>query len=159
MSDKILWKQEDVDGAIGRLVLNGNERYRPGYVLEVGYQSMVCTMELERAHLAGLWLALLEEADSLEWVTKALARETVIRHMVAETGEPREIVAEMVDAHASMDQEAVLDLTEGEPTTLRAALERYVDDLDPGDENLRVGSVIDDLSAILAYPFPEEAKR
>lgn len=96
--------------------------------------------------------AVLEEAD-LEQATKALARETVIRHMVAETGEPREIVAEMVDAHASMDQEAVLDLTEGEPTTLRDALERYV-------ENVRQNGVPAgaeyDLEALLAYPYPEK---
>lgn len=95
--------------------------------------------------------AILEEAD-LERATKALARETVIRHMVAETGEPREVVAEMVDASTSMDQEAVLDLMEGEPTTLRAALERYVDAIQPDDTG---ETVVDALNAFLAYPFPE----
>jgi hypothetical protein len=102
----------------------------------------------------GFLAALLEEAD-LDVMIKMTARETVIRHVMAETGESRQIVTEMVDAAASMDQEAVLDLTDGQPTTLRAALERYVDDLDPSDENLLVGSVIDNLSAILAYPYPE----
>lgn len=105
--------------------------------------------------------AVMEEAD-LEQVKRALARETVIRHMVAETGEPREIVAEMVDAHASMDHEAVLDLTEGEPTTLRDALERFTAELGrqiEGDPGSTFGDVLEGLSAILAYPFPEEAKR
>lgn len=96
--------------------------------------------------------AVLEEAD-LEQATKALARETVIRHMVAETGEPREIVAEMVDAHASMDQEAVLNLTEGEPTTLRDALERYVESV--RQNGVPAGAEYD-LEALLAYPYPEK---
>lgn len=100
--------------------------------------------------------AVLEEAD-LEQATKALARETVIRHMVAETGEPREIVAEMVDAHASMDQEAVLNLTEGEPTTLRDALERWLDLwMKRHNPDTSTADVIEGLSAILAYPFPEK---
>jgi hypothetical protein len=101
--------------------------------------------------------AILEEAD-LERATKALARETVIRSVMAESGEPREIVAEMVDAHTSMDQEAVLDLMEGEPTTLRAALERFVEDLDrrlEGEPGSTSGDVLDGLNAILTYPYPE----
>lgn len=101
--------------------------------------------------------AVLEQAD-LEQAKRALTRETVIRHVMAESGEPREIVAEMVDAHASMDQEAVLDLTEGEPTTLRDALERFVSTLQADDEEesaLAKCQHVDALSAILAYPFPE----
>jgi hypothetical protein len=68
MADREVWKHEDLDGATGRLVLNGDDRYRPGYVLEV-----------ERAHLAALWLAILEEADSLEWASTALIQEAAIR--------------------------------------------------------------------------------
>ena len=106
------------------------------------------------------WELLLREEADLEQVKRALARETVIRHMVAETGEPREIVAEMVDASASMDQEAVLDLTEGEPTTLRAALERWLDLwMKLHNPETPTADVIEGLSAILAYPYPEEAKR
>jgi hypothetical protein len=95
--------------------------------------------------------AILEEAD-LERVIEATARETVIRSVMAESGEPREIVAEMVDANASMGQEVVLDFMEGEPTTLRAALERYVDAIQPDDTG---ETVVDALNAFLAYPFPE----
>jgi hypothetical protein len=101
--------------------------------------------------------AILEEAD-LAQVVKVVARETVIRNVMAESGEPREVVAEMVDASASMDQEAVLDLTEGEPTTLRAALEAYLDQLRrsiQGDPGSTLGDVEEGLSGILAYPFPE----
>lgn len=108
---------------------------------------------IETLGRAGLTLAeaLAEESD-LDAVVKALARETVIRHMMAETGEPREIVAEQIDALSSMDQEAVLDLTEGEPTTLRDALGRYVDAIQPDDTG---ETVVDALNAILAHPFPE----
>jgi hypothetical protein len=99
---------------------------------------------------------LLEEAD-LEAVKRALAREQVIRDAMAETGESREIVAEMVDAHTSMDQEAVLDLTEGEPTTLRDGLEQFVAELErrmEGDPGSTFGEVLDGLNALLSYPWP-----
>jgi hypothetical protein len=93
----------------------------------------------------------LEREDDLEVVQRAVIREQVIRDSMATTGESREIVAEMLDAVRSMDHEAVEELTEGEPTTLRAALERYVEDV-------RQNGVPDgaeyDLSALLAYSWP-----
>lgn len=51
---------------------------------------------------------LLAGAD-LDEVTRALSREAVIRNVMAETGEIREIVTEQVAAMDSMAQEAVLD--------------------------------------------------
>lgn len=100
---------------------------------------------------------LLAEAD-LKAVMHALAREQVIRDAMAETGESREIVEEMLGSLESMDQEAVLELTEGEPTTLRDALERFTSELQgrlEGDPGSTFGEVLDGLQAILAYPFPQ----
>jgi hypothetical protein len=95
--------------------------------------------------------------DDLEVVKRALVRETVIREAMTETGESREIVAEAIDAAGSMGQDAVLDLTEGEPTTLADALQRYVDTLEQAareDEAIDAGDVCGALSALLAYPWP-----
>jgi DNA mismatch repair ATPase MutS len=108
-----------------------------------------------RRFLAGV----LEEVPDLDQVIKTVARETAIRSAMEQSGEPREIVAEMLDSLNSMDQEAVLDLTEGEPTTLRAALERFVDQLRrsiEGDPGSTLGDVEEGLNALLAYPFPED---
>lgn len=99
--------------------------------------------------------------DDLDKAQAALVRERVIRDTMTKTGEDRRHVADMLDAMESMGQEAVLDLTEGEPTTLRAAVQRYVDDLEkavaivPGNPEARaMAEVVEGLSAILAYPFP-----
>lgn len=104
----------------------------------------------------------LASVEDLDKVKAALVREQVIRQCVKETGESREIVVEMLGAFDSMAQEAVTALTDGDPTTLREALIRYVESLqpllndDPNDEEARTrGEVVDALSAILAYPFPE----
>lgn len=103
---------------------------------------------------------LLAGADDLDRVQDAFVRERVIRDTMAKTGEDRATVTDMLDALGSMGQEAVLDLTEGEPTTLRDALQRYVSELetrDPdGDELTPVARVTDELGAILAYPWSEE---
>lgn len=93
--------------------------------------------------------------DDLSEVTKAVARETVIREAMAQTGEGRSTVADMIDAAQSMGQEAVLELTDGEPTTLRDALSRYVDEA----ETRRGGwwpQVAEELTAILNYPWRDE---
>jgi hypothetical protein len=95
--------------------------------------------------------------DDLEEVKRALIREASIRHAMGETGESREIVTEMIDSIESMGQEAVLELTEGEPTTLAEALQRYVDTLEQAaseDETIRADDVCGALSALLAYPWP-----
>ena len=104
------------------------------------------------ADLAGL----LAETDDLDAVIRAVAREQAVRHGVAETGESREIVAEFLDAAVSMDQEAVLDLMEGEPTTLAAGLRRYVTDLEGRDELQPRDRIVNELDTLLTYPWPGE---
>jgi hypothetical protein len=94
--------------------------------------------------------------DDLSGVTRALAREQVIRDLMRETGESREIVTETLDAAESMDQEAVLGLTEGAPTTLADALRRYVTELEERPGPVEELSVAADLTALLAYPWPDE---
>lgn len=97
---------------------------------------------------------ILAEEPNLDRVQAALVREKVIRDLMAKSGEGREPVAEMFDAMGSMGQEAVLELTEGEPTTLRDALQRYVDGLDTADP--QEADVAGDLATILAYPWSGE---
>jgi hypothetical protein len=102
----------------------------------------------------------LAETEDLGRFQAALVRERVIRNTMAQTGEGRTTVADMIDALDSMNQEAVLDLTEGEPTTLRDALLRYVEELakrDPdSDELMPVARVTGELGEILAYPWSGE---
>jgi hypothetical protein len=107
--------------------------------------------------------ALMENTDDLDGVVRAVVRERMIRTGMARTGEGREIVAESLDALESMDQEAVLDLTDGEPTTLVGALRRYLDELekrDPdGDELIPTARVGAELAMILGYPWSHEEER
>ena len=102
--------------------------------------------------------AVFQATPDLEAAKRALIRETVIREAMTETGEDRRTVTDMIDAMASMGQEAVLELTEGQPTTLADALQRYVDQL-PEAVTTMTGEVSDriagDLSALLAYPWPD----
>lgn len=97
------------------------------------------------------WAEQVSRVDDLDGVWLALIRETVIRGVMAASGESREITAEMVDAVEAMDQEAVLNLTEGEPTTLEDALSRLV-------EVWRRDGVPDgaeyELTPLLKYPWP-----
>lgn len=97
---------------------------------------------------------MLAQVTDLDSVTRATAREAAIRQTMAETGEPREIVAEALDAAISMDQEAVLDLVEGEATTLARGLARYVQELEGRDELQPRDRIVDELSSLLAYPWP-----
>lgn len=91
----------------------------------------------------------------LERVQAALVRERVIRDVMAQSGEERQHVADMLDAMESMGQEAVLELTDGEPTTLRDALRRYVEQMaTQGEPSHEVGAMLADLDAILGYPYP-----
>lgn len=98
--------------------------------------------------------ALLSKMPDLDKAQAALVRERVIRNVMRDSGEERQHVADMLDAMESMGQESVLELTEGEPTTLRDALQRYVESLEAADTPEEHAGAIDDLSAILAYPFP-----
>lgn len=106
------------------------------------------------------WQELVTQADDLGKVQAALVRERVIRTTMASTGEGRDTVVDMLEAMESMDHEAVLDLTEGEPTTLVDALRRYVAELekrDPdGDELIPTARVVAELGMILGYPWSEE---
>jgi hypothetical protein len=96
----------------------------------------------------------LSETTELGTVQRALVREQAIRAIVAETGEERRHVVDSMDALDSMDHEAVLDLTEGEPTTLVDALSRYVDVLEAGDEIVPRDRVTGDLGALLRHRWP-----
>jgi hypothetical protein len=98
---------------------------------------------------------LLASMEDLEEVQTALSREKVIRNVMASSGEDRQTIIDFMDAHASMDQEAVLDLTDGEPTTLADALGRYVDSLDrmTGAGEDIPADVIAELQSLLAYPW------
>lgn len=98
----------------------------------------------------------LERTDDLDAVIWAVARERAIRDTMAETGETHEIVASVLDAAESMSSEAVLSLTDGNPTTLRDALSAYVSDLEDQDGPLSPPGVADDLTTLLNYPWPGE---
>lgn len=111
---------------------------------------------------------MLAGAADLGDVERALVRERAIRKTMAKTGEGREPVAEMVDAMQSMDREAVLELTDGAPTTLSDALARYIriaQQQEYGkdfyeDESGRIWDrVAGDLDAILEYPWSAEEER
>lgn len=104
------------------------------------------------------WPAWIEGANDLGKVAKALSRETLIRGLMTQTGESRKIVTEMVDAADSMNEEGILVLTDGEPTTLRDALNRYVGWLEDQDDNepILCGVVGSELTALLNYPWPGE---
>jgi len=97
--------------------------------------------------------------DDLDAVGRAVEREREIRIGMARTGEGRQVVAEFLDAQAAMDDEAVLDLTEGQPTTLVDALSRYLTELEGRDELQPRARVAGELAALLAYPWPEDERR
>ncbi len=99
----------------------------------------------------------LADTDDLDAVIRAVARERAIRDTMAETGETHEAVASVLDAAISMDQEAVLDLMDGEPTTLARGLARYAQGLEnlPEGYDLTAQEVVDNLGTLLAYPWPQ----
>lgn len=98
----------------------------------------------------------LADVDDLEAVKRALIREQVIRETMRNSGEDRKTITDMIEAMDSTDRETVLDLTEGEPTTLRDALDRLVDELNGYEEETGdLRTVADQLSALLAYPWPD----
>lgn len=99
---------------------------------------------------------ILAAVPDLELVQAALVREKVIRNAMAQTGEGRSTVVDMIDALASMDQEAVLSLMDGEPTTLARGLARYALELEGRDELQPRDRIVDELGSLLAYPWPGE---
>lgn len=95
----------------------------------------------------------LRSVEDLDAIQRALSRETVIRNVMKESGESREVIAEQVDAAISMDQEELLKIAHGNPTTLREGLEQLyekwlTDGVPDGAEY--------ELSMLLDYPFPGE---
>lgn len=105
------------------------------------------------------WDNYLAQEPDLDAVARAVEREREIRIGMARTGEGREVVAEFLDAQAAMDDEAVLDLTDGNPTTLVDALTRYLEELEGRDELQPRARVAGELAAILAFPWPEDERR
>jgi hypothetical protein len=102
--------------------------------------------------------------DDLDAVNRAVEREREIRIGMARTGQGREVVAEFLDAEAAMDEEAVLGLTEGQPTTLVDALRRYVEELEKKADLSEPSGwpparMAGELAALLAYPWPEDERR
>jgi hypothetical protein len=101
---------------------------------------------------------MLSGIDDLDAVNRAVEREREIRIGMARTGQGREVVAEFLDAEAAMDEEAVLGLTEGQPTTLVDALRRYVEELEKQVTTDALDAAAS-LAALLAYPWPEDERR
>lgn len=102
------------------------------------------------------WTSWLAEAPDLDAVKAALVREAVIRETMAKSGEPRQIVTDMIDAWDSMGRESVLELTDGEPTTLADALSYYIDSLENNAHTGDLADVASDLHAILSFPYSGE---
>jgi hypothetical protein len=105
---------------------------------------------IDRNKYANLAEALADVTD-IDKVVRAVARETAIREMMAETGETREAVTTVADAAVSMDEEAVLGLMDGEPTTLHAALERLAEDWHR--DGVPEGAEYE-LDTLIRYPWP-----
>lgn len=105
----------------------------------------------------GPYEALVTECPDLDALRRLVIREEAIRGTMAETGEDRQTIVDMIGAADSMDQEAVLALTDGAPTTLRAALQAYLDAVGQAaerGETRDAGDVFNDITALLAYPYP-----
>lgn len=101
---------------------------------------------------------MLAQVDHLDVVQRAVIRERVIRDTMATSHESRKVVTDMVDAFQSMGEEAVQELTEGEPTTLRDAISRYIDMMDDpaGDVVIDREAVAGDLQNIISFPWSGE---
>jgi hypothetical protein len=107
-------------------------------------------MDLEEM-LAGM------SPEELERAGPALAREQTIREVMADTGEARRIVVESLNAALSMDEEAVLDLCEGEPTTLIDALHRLISAIEnqqEGGAEIDAEGIMVSLVALANYRWP-----
>lgn len=111
---------------------------------------------IDRNKYANLAEALADVTD-IGKVVRAVVRETAIREMMAETGETREAVTTVADAAVSMNEEAVLDLMDGEPTTLGRGLARYVDELEKRDELQPRDRIVGELDTLIRYPWPGAA--
>lgn len=95
----------------------------------------------------------LRSVDDLDEVQRALVREQAIRATVRETGEPYEIVAETMDAMISMGDEAVLSLTEGDATTLKEGVTKYIGHLEAQGDTASL-DVAADLTNLVEFSWP-----
>lgn len=102
--------------------------------------------------------AFLAGAPDLDAMERAIAREREIRIMMARSGQGRGPAADMIDVEQSMAEEAVLDLTDGEPTTLVDTLQRYLSELACRGELQPRDQITTELEAILRFPWPEDER-
>lgn len=56
--------------------------------------------------------------------------------------------------HSALDREAVIDLMDGKPTTLRAGILRYLVEVAARDELQPRARILNELGMLLAYPWP-----
>ena len=110
-------------------------------------------MMIDRNKYADLAEALADVTD-IDKVVKAVTREVAIREIMAESGETREAVTSVADAAMSMSSEAVLDLMDGQPTTLGRGLARYVEELEKRDKLQPRDRIVGELDVLLQYPWP-----
>lgn len=103
MEGKVLWEQDDLIGATAQLVLTKESRLTPEYELVVAetdpenpVESYGHSVTLQRAHLAGLWLAILEQADDLTWASTAMIEEAAIRCVMKVRACSREDAAKLI---------------------------------------------------------------
>lgn len=99
------------------------------------------------------WQDALADTVDLDAVVRAAARERSIRDTMRETGEPREIVAELLDSIISMGDEAVLTLTEGEATTLKDGVVKYIGHLEAQGDTASL-DVAADLTTLVEHSWP-----
>lgn len=101
MDEKTLWEQDDVSGAKVFFVLAKDSQLTPEYALVVDsanpeYMANELRVALQRAHLADLWLAILEQADDLTWASMALVKEAAIRSVMKVRQCSREDAAKLI---------------------------------------------------------------
>lgn len=99
------------------------------------------------------WRQALADTADLDTVSRAVARERAIRETMGKTGESREIVVEVLDAMISMGDEAVLTLTEGEATTLKDGVVKYVGHLEAQGDTASL-DVAADLTTLVEHSWP-----
>lgn len=120
-------------------------------------------MTLEKSDSRQRMERLLADTPNLAEVLDLVAREKTIRHIVQETGDTRRGAAEVLDGLEAMSQETVMEVTHGNPTTLRDALSLLIEELDdmetglPGANEIR-HHITERLAALAAYPWSEDER-
>lgn len=98
---------------------------------------------------------MLQQMDDLGDAERMIQRERDIRDGMARTGEGREVVTEAVDVLSVIPGEAVLELTDGNPTTLQEALKAYIRELEGRGDTTSLDTAAD-LETLLDYPWRME---